>query len=94
MFDMMTNSKEKDLLANLHAFAQDVITNETAILSKTENRQNEYDIVAYTKTELGGDSIQIIENIPEELIPLNKVLKTSTIESRKAIWNFLTKALS
>jgi len=50
--------------------------------------------VAYTKTELGGDSIQIIENIPEELIPLNKVLKTSTIESRKAIWNFLTKALS
>jgi len=90
----MSDSKEKIIQERIRDLLEDVMTNETAILQKSDSSVNEYKIVSYSKTELGGDSIHFANNLTENLIELDKALIISTLENRKAVWNFLIRALS
>jgi hypothetical protein len=90
----MTTSKKKKILDGIHQMIDDVLTNESAVLIKSEDGTNQYDLLSYSKIELEGDSLQCVKNQGDEQQQLNKVLATSTMRNRKAVWTFIQKALS
>lgn len=80
----------KEAIQNL---IEDFITNESAVLKSSEGEQKAQ-IVSYSKLELGGDGVQFISQASDEETKLHQSMINATSQNRKAVWNFISKALS
>ena len=82
-----------DLKEAIKNLVEDFMTNENAVLKRSEGEQKSQ-IVSYSKLELGGDGFQFINQASEEETKLHQAMINATSQNRKAVWNFISKALS
>ena len=73
---------------------EDMITNEVAIFNRQNKKDKNGTLISYGKVELGGDSYNLFTQNSELHTILHNQLMVSSARNRKAVWNFILKALS
>lgn len=86
-----TTERKPDLRESVKQLVADLGTNEVAILRKDEN--NRATVISYVRIELEGDALQVI-NTSEDTSILHNALVNAAMDNRRALWNFISKALS
>ena len=73
--------------------AQDLFSNEVAIIEKNNEDSQTAKLLSYGKVELGGDAIHVLSQKSPHINKLHNELLISTNRNRKAVWDFIHRSL-
>ncbi|MGV8137076.1 MAG: hypothetical protein AB2L20_17830 [Mangrovibacterium sp.] len=83
-----------DLLSNETLVVRQAARNSTQGSTQNTEQSTEQEILFYGRTEIGGDTVSIVNNGSPAIARLCSSLLTASAVNRQAGWNFILKALS
>ncbi|WP_430817080.1 hypothetical protein [Carboxylicivirga sp. RSCT41] len=87
---MSNKSEFRQVIKDL---TQDLLTNEVAICDTSSEDKRKITIVSYSRQELEGDAVSVINHDSQAIAQLHSSLVKSSIKNRSSIWRLISKAL-